>query len=52
LRMEPENLNPMPRNIFLLEPRIRSLYELGLLCLSVLWVELSFIILEISFSEF
>jgi len=37
--MEPENLDPMPRNIFLLEPRIRSPYELGLLCLSLLWSE-------------
>ena len=31
LIMEPETLYPMPRNIFLLEPRIRSLYEHGLI---------------------
>jgi len=37
--MAPENLDPMPRNIFLLEPRIRSPYELGLLCLAVLWIQ-------------
>ena len=34
---EAENLEPMPHSIFMLEPRIRSLFELGLLCLSVLW---------------
>ena len=33
---ETENLEPMPHSISLLEPRIRSPYELGLLCLSVL----------------
>ena len=36
---EPENLDPMPRIIFLLEPRIPSPYELGLICLSLLWLE-------------
>ena len=36
---ETENLEPMPHSIFQLEPRIRSLLELGLLCLSLLWVE-------------
>jgi len=34
---ETENLDPMPRSIFLLEPRIRPPYQLGLLCLSILW---------------
>jgi len=33
---ETEILDPMPHSIFLLEPRIRSPYELGLLCLSLL----------------
>ena len=41
LIIAPDILGPMPRNIFLLEPRIRSPHELGLLCLSVLWVGLT-----------
>jgi len=34
---ETENLDQMPHSIFLLEPRMRSTYKLGLLCLSLLW---------------
>jgi len=33
---EIENLDPMPQSMFLLEPRIRWPFELGLLCLAVL----------------
>ena len=36
--MKPEILNPIAAKYFLFEPRIRSPYELGLLCLSVLWM--------------